>query len=72
MRGCVIFWRGQRTTETRGVLRGPRGPKKKSILICQGGSSDQLPAQVCPRANAGDMNKNIERSTTILFVVTDI
>ena len=27
MRGCVNFWRGQRTTETRGVLRGPRGPK---------------------------------------------
>ena len=27
MRGCVNFWRGQRTTETRGVRRGPRGPK---------------------------------------------
>ena len=30
MRGCVNFQRGQRTTDkgTRGVLRGPRGPKK--------------------------------------------
>ena len=27
----MIFWRGQRTTDTgtRGVLRGPRGPKKE-------------------------------------------
>ena len=52
--------------------KGGFSDKNQSILICQGGSSDQLPAQVCPRANAGDMNKNIERSTTILFVVTDI
>ena len=33
MRGCVNFCCGRRTTddgrETRGVLRGPRGPKKQ-------------------------------------------
>ena len=34
MRGCVNFCCGQRATtgrETRGVLRGPRGPKKISL-----------------------------------------
>ena len=48
MRGCVIFCCGQRDgttdgTETRGVLRGPRGPKNfDQVRLQQGVGGSEL------------------------------